>query len=253
MHILQSTRTDTGILSYGFPDNVPTVMVSNYTANSQKLQDCVLRASSEFISEFFPTNPPSAPFYQNGEMWVEFKSTHKTYAHEPERSATKIAIPSGRKIFEIGESYGSNNANWTTLLFLSEFKLFQNVLEAAVTDEVNREELTDALQDLYEATDEAREEGFPVPSDAAKTNAERLIKEMYDILPGRFEVYPTPYGEIAIDAPSGKGKSVVVFCNSEGGALCMVNMNGEHRRARYSNTNKLPDSFVRDALTELEK
>ena len=253
MHISQSARTDTDVLSYGFPDNVPTVTVSNYPANFQELEDCVLRASSELISEFFPTNP-SAPFYQNGEMWFEFiKHTLKTYAHEPERSASKSVILSDWKIFETGESSGSNNANWTILLFLSEFKLFQNVLEAVVTDEVNREELTDALQDLYEATDEAREEGFPVPSDAAKTNAERLIKEMYDILPGRFEVYPTPYGEIAIDAPSGKGKSVVVFCNSEGGALCMVNMNGEHRRARYSNTNKLPDNFVRDALTELEK
>lgn len=252
MHILQSARTDTDILSYGFPDNVPTVTVSNYPANSQELKDCVLRASSEFISGSFLINS-SVPSYQNREMWVEFESTHKTYAHESERSAAKIVIPSGRKFFEIGESYGSNNANWTTLLFLSEFKLFQNVLEAVVTDEVNREELTDALQDLYEATDEAREEGFPIPSSIAKTNAQRLIKEMYDILPGRFEVYPTPYGEIAIDAPSGKGKSVVVFCNSEGGALCMVNMNGEHRRARYSNTNKLPDNFVRDALTELEK
>ena len=245
MHILQSARTDTDILSYGFPENVPTVTVSNYPANSQELEDCVLRASSEFISGPFLTNS-SAPFYQNREMWIEvIKSTHKTYAHESERSASKIVTPSGWNIFETGESYGSNSANWSTLLF--------NVLEAVVTDEVNREELTDALQDLYEATDEAREEGFPIPSSAAKMNAERLIKKMYDILPGRFEVYPTPYGEIAIDAPSEKGKSVVVFCNSEGGALCMVNMNGEHRRARYSNTNKLPDSFVRDALTELEK
>lgn len=244
MHILQSARTDTDILSYGFPDNVPTVTVSNYPANSQELEDCVLRASSEFISGSFLINS-SVPSYQNREMWVEFESTHKTYAHESERSAAKIVTLSGWNIFETGESYGSNSANWSTLLF--------NVLEAVVTNEVNREELTDALQDLYEATDEAREEGFPIPSSIAKTNAERLIKEMYDILPGRFEVYPTPYGEIAIDAPSGKGKSVVVFCNSEGGALCMVNMNGEHRRARYSNTNKLPDNFVRDALTELEK
>ena len=115
------------------------------------------------------------------------------------------------------------------------------------------EELTDVLQDLREATDEAREEGFPFPSDKAKINAERLLKKMYDISPGRFEVYPTPDGEIAVDAPSGKGKSVVVFCDSEGGALCMVNMSGEHRRARYSNANKLPDNFVRNALAELKQ
>ena len=115
------------------------------------------------------------------------------------------------------------------------------------------EELTDVLQDLCEATDEAREEGFPFPSDKAKINAERLLKKMYDISPGRFEVYPTPNGEIAVDAPSGKGKSVVVFCDSEGRALCMVNMSGEHRRARYSNANRLPDNFVRNALAELKQ
>lgn len=127
-------------------------------------------------------------------------------------------------------------------------------LEArGLDDAVSKEELVEALKDLREATDEAREEGFPNPSDTAKANAEQLIRKMHEISPRRFEVYPTPDGEIAIDAPSGKGKSVVVFCDSRGGALCMVNINGEHCRAQYSNATKLPDSFVRDALAELEQ
>ena len=113
-------------------------------------------------------------------------------------------------------------------------------------------ELTEALYDLRNAADEAREEGFPMPSDTALQNAEALLKGMYAISPRRFEVYPTPDGEIAIDAPGGPGRSVLLLCGSEGGALCLVNMGGGHRRARYTTTEFLPDGFVREALAELQ-
>lgn len=112
-------------------------------------------------------------------------------------------------------------------------------------------ELRDALTDLNEAREEAREEGFSPPSQLAIENATRLLQEMYSILPHRFEVYPMPDGEIAIDAPGGYGRSVVLLCYSDGGALCSVNIDGNHRRARYSNADTLPDGFLREALDEL--
>lgn len=112
--------------------------------------------------------------------------------------------------------------------------------------------LNDALSDLRGARDEAREEGFSQPSDQAFQNAERLLKAMYGISPRRFEVYPTPDSEIAIDAPDGQGQSVILLCDSDGGALCLVNMNGNHRRARYATTKTLPDGFVREALAALK-
>ena len=113
------------------------------------------------------------------------------------------------------------------------------------------DELNDALGDLRNATDEASEEAFPFPSDVALANADRLLREMHRISPRRYEVYPTPDGEIAIDAPGEHGRSVLLLCNPEGGALCLVNMNGDHRRARYVTTERLPDRFLRDALAEL--
>ena len=114
-------------------------------------------------------------------------------------------------------------------------------------------DLCDALRDLEGVRNEAREEGFPVPSDTALRNARRLLHEMYKISLRRFEVYPTPDDEVAIDAPGGFGHSVLLLCGSDGGALCLVNMDGAHRRARYSDTHGLPDGFVRDALAELER
>ena len=120
-------------------------------------------------------------------------------------------------------------------------------------NEADISKLNDALRDLREASDEASEEGFPQPSDIALENAERLLGEVYGIFPRRFEVYPTPDGEIAIDAPDGQERSVILLCDSEGGTLCLVNLNGHHRRARYSTTETLPDGFVHEALDDLER
>ena len=111
--------------------------------------------------------------------------------------------------------------------------------------------LSEALKDLYEARYEAREEEFPEPSNTAIANAERLLRAMYEIASQRFEVYPTPDAEIAIDVPGGYGESVLLLCESSGGVLCMVDVHGEHRRARYESTRTLPDGFVTEALREL--
>ena len=114
-------------------------------------------------------------------------------------------------------------------------------------------DLRDALLDLDRVTAEAREEGLPIPSDLALANARRLLLAIYRLSPQRFEIYPTPDGEVAIDAPGGQGRSVLLLCDSDGTALCLVNMNGRHRRARYSDANMLPDGFVREALDELAR
>ena len=112
--------------------------------------------------------------------------------------------------------------------------------------------LADALRDLGGVKEEASEEGFPTPTEKACKKANRLLKEMYRLSRHRFEVYPMPDGEIAIDASDGQGSSVLLLCDSDGGALCLVNMGGQHRRARYSSADALPDGFVREALAELK-
>ena len=85
-------------------------------------------------------------------------------------------------------------------------------------------ELSVALSDLREASDYAREEGFPIPSNSAMDNAERLLKELHKITTLHLEVYPTPDGEIAVHIPNGRGRSVVLLCGSNGNALCLANL-----------------------------
>lgn len=114
-------------------------------------------------------------------------------------------------------------------------------------------ELGAALRDLDGAAEEAGEEGFPQPSELALKNARRLLQDLYRLRPSRLEAYPTPDGEIALVAPGGRGRSVLVLCDSDGGVLCSVNLNGLHRRARYSTATMLPDGFVREALNDLDE
>ena len=111
--------------------------------------------------------------------------------------------------------------------------------------------LEDALQDLREVCQEARGEEYPEPTSVAVERAHRLLKAMFRLSPRRFEVYPTPDGEVALDAFGGTGRSVLVLCEADGSVFCLVNFHGEHRRARYASCKSLPDGFVREALLDL--
>ena len=112
-------------------------------------------------------------------------------------------------------------------------------------------DLSEAFVELNHAAAEAEEEGFAIPSDLAVVNAERLLQEMYAIAPQRFEVYPTPDAEIAIRALA-PGRSVIVLCEPDGGALCLVNLHSGRRRKRYTSADVLPDSFLGKALLDLK-
>ena len=111
--------------------------------------------------------------------------------------------------------------------------------------------LANALRDLDELNDEATEEGIEPPSESAIANADRLLRAIYDILPRQYLVELLPEGIIAITVPGGFRRSVMLLCESDSGALCSVNMNGEHRRKRYAHADQLPDRFLSEALSEL--
>lgn len=122
---------------------------------------------------------------------------------------------------------------------------------ALVPSSTESESLACALGDLVEAPEEAEEEGFPAPSNRALSNARKLLYRMHAILPKRFEVYPTPDGEIAIDVPRGSSTSVLVLCDSDGGALCIVYSRGKDHLVRHASADLLPDALLVKCLTDL--
>ena len=112
-------------------------------------------------------------------------------------------------------------------------------------------DLEEALQELATVMADAEEEGIDVPSQTARTNAERLLKAMYRISPRLYGVYPAPDGYVAIDARGINDRIAVVMCGSAGEALCFATIDGDSRRARYSTARELPDGFIREALAAL--
>ena len=113
--------------------------------------------------------------------------------------------------------------------------------------------LSDALIDLSDVREEAREDGFTEPSDLALRNAERLLRAMYDILPWRYEVYPMSYGKVAIHTSNGQGASVMALCESDGGAMWVANLKSGHRGNHCKSADDLPDAPLRDVLMELRR
>ena len=112
-------------------------------------------------------------------------------------------------------------------------------------------DLPAALGELDGARAEALQEGYAEPSDLAIENARKLLAPIHESHPAHIEVYPDMEGDIAIYVSPGPRRSVEVICKRDGGAMCLVNLNGLHRRAIYDSADMLPDAFLREALDDL--
>jgi hypothetical protein len=110
--------------------------------------------------------------------------------------------------------------------------------------------LSEALLDLAEVNTYAEEAGYPVPKEGAVFWARQMLGKMYSVSPLRYEVYPTPDGEIAIDA-SGPKSSVITLVDRTGGVLCLVNIRGSQRSSVFASTIGLPNQFMLEALSAL--
>ena len=126
---------------------------------------------------------------------------------------------------------------------------FQMTLQPALAK--GHEHLQAAVAELDNVVVEARDEGFKEPSKQAIENARKLLADMLYQYAKPVEVFPTEERDVHIHAQAGFRRSVTVICESGGSALCLVNLNGRHRRAFYSSADQLPDGFLREGLAEI--
>ena len=114
--------------------------------------------------------------------------------------------------------------------------------------------LAEALVELSELSTEADEEGVARPAGMVVAAAERVLRLAYAVTPAPCLVDMMPEGVVSVQFKGGRACSSVLFlCEPVGTMLCSVNMNGIHRRKRYSaaGVGVLPDDFMRAALVEL--
>lgn len=73
---------------------------------------------------------------------------------------------------------------------------------------------------------------------------------MHAVLPCRYEVYPAPDAEIAIDAPTAPRTALIATREPDGNALCFAHTDKDKEYRRFSIA-ELPNEFLRRALLEL--
>ncbi len=113
-------------------------------------------------------------------------------------------------------------------------------------------DLADALRKLGRVRAwAAHEEEYVEPSDDTLENAGRLLRKMFGAVPRRYFVYPMSDGEVAIDAPSKNGDSVIVYCNPDGSVWCSVDRGAGGEFQEWDSAEGLPDAFLCDVLAEM--
>ncbi|MCY3846314.1 MAG: hypothetical protein OXH69_22545 [Acidobacteria bacterium] len=190
------------------------------------------------VGEMFVVNSPQDPRRSTSDGAADFWRRFSGFVSQDLHTLHYVSSLDVRRLWQPA---------FFSLVLPSEVEPVETAAEAPRASDMHA-----ALRDLDGAAEEAAEEGFPRPSLVALTNARRLLQDLYRLRPSRLEAYPTPDGEVALVVPGGHGRSVLVLCDSLGGVLCSVNLNGRHRRARYETATMLPDGFVREAVTELD-
>lgn len=109
------------------------------------------------------------------------------------------------------------------------------------------------LDELATVQDEAKEEGFPVPSETLVEDVGKLLVKLYHIAPLPYTIYPMEKGEIAIDARQEPTGAVVLLCH-ERDTWCVVSIGNKSCRAWSRDRNEPPEAFeefIKSALTTL--
>ncbi len=115
--------------------------------------------------------------------------------------------------------------------------------------------LSEALDELGECAEEAREEGYLEPTQKALATAEAILKRIARLRGGLPEpsVYPSSDHEIVLFFFRGDAKAAVsLSVDADGGGACFSNVGGL-RRARYGDVSELPDAFVQSELLKLSR
>ena len=112
----------------------------------------------------------------------------------------------------------------------------------------DRADLDATLEDLAGVIDEAREDGYPVPTPQAMDNARLLVEAMYHIRPMRYDIYPMDDGEVVIDG--GDKRRIGVFCYPDGSVLYIGWADGERVRIRRDDSKDIPYEFLNLALRQ---
>lgn len=174
------------------------------------------------------------------------------------RIGTSSGSPAGQEALTCWIDHKTESSErWKTNSLTKKPRKFVHLFKPLVHQTVDHgesETLRDTLAKLDHVSDMILEYGLDEPPDkSAIENARELIREIYAIHAASYHVSPTERQGVAINAPMRKGGAVSIECAPNDVVYCFVCIDGNRRRAKFYQTEGLPDPFIKTALQDLAK
>ncbi len=100
---------------------------------------------------------------------------------------------------------------------------------------------------------ECEEEGLKLFSEKARENARQILKAVYNKFPDyQYDIYAAEDQEIAIHCFYQKGKSLLILCDSNGGAAYFWTSERQNSRFRCDSIKDFPYDLLWQKLTEFD-
>ena len=158
---------------------------------------------------------------------------------------------SNNKYHSIGSSTFAKNLGSYERFFMNEPG--ENVLiETEKKKFIEWYNLCKTLDNLDAECEEGKFQKF---SETARKNAKQILRFIYSEFPKyEYYIYPTEDREVAIDCnpQKGKGKGIVVLCDSNDGIACFATFEGKNRRFRYNSIDDFSYRLLRETFEELD-
>lgn len=114
--------------------------------------------------------------------------------------------------------------------------------------------LSQALEELNDACNEAIEEGYPPVSDLVRANSEILLGELAQRIMQAPMIHSTPEGGIAIDFRNpGRDAALLILCEPNGEGVCFFDIQNKQGRARWSDARGLLAVVGRSVVEEMDR
>ena len=204
---------------------------------------------SPFVRESTPSTIGQSSSLDETDEWEDTVDFSSAFGNSDEIGFLKHSCSYLRTLPSV--KVGSLPSNMDSFVRADTIEEYFSYCVAAWLDTVPAD-MNAALTDLAEVKEEALEDGYLEPTEDAVHCAERLLRRSYEFLPQRYEVYPMPEGEIALDPPSGFKQSILFLCRPDGSVHCMLNLNGVHETFTFESEQVLPEQFLRETLLRLK-
>ena len=209
--------------------------------------------SLKFMTRLFQskTLDSNTPFYDcDIPFTFLYPNLILSLASELNNSDENIKITSNKTItsgFELFAGHLDKKENIVESLDKRVIESIKLLIEKITT---NKENICKILENLHR---ECEEEGFETFDEKARTNARKILDFLCEKFPEYdFDVYPTEDREIEIYHTPGKGRGILITCDSEG-SVAYFKTDDKDSRHRCQDINDFPFELLCEEIESLKR